>query len=379
MNIIHLKIKTQNMKEQLLMSGHSFKINNFDLIRLFAALQVAIIHTKTHLCITETSNVFNTIIAILELFPGVPIFFFISGYLISKSYEHSSNLKEYTKNRTFRIFPALILCNLIGIALVYSTGYFNSISFDWDEFLIWFAGQNTIIQFYNPDFMRDFGVGVLNGSLWTISVELQFYVLTPILYFVFSKFNKLLKTNTLLVLLILIFMSINVFYHHYRNIYENLFILKLAGVSFIPWFYMFLIGVFFQKNFHILYKYLQNKALYMLAIYLSLAYISKYIIGFPIGNTLNPFNFILLSIFIFSVSYSFQGLSNKILRKNDISYGVYIYHMLFVNLFVFYEYKHDLLFLVTVIFLTVIAAFFSWKALEKPILKSKRESIHIIK
>jgi peptidoglycan/LPS O-acetylase OafA/YrhL len=39
--------------------------------------------------------------------------------------------------------------------------------------------QLSIVQFYNPDFLRGYGVGVLNGSLWTISVELQFYVMLP--------------------------------------------------------------------------------------------------------------------------------------------------------------------------------------------------------
>jgi peptidoglycan/LPS O-acetylase OafA/YrhL len=361
------------------MTTRNFKINNFDLIRLFAALQVAFIHTKTHLSIDSSSTLFNTLIFLLDLFPGVPIFFFVSGYLISKSYEHSSNLKEYTRNRTFRIFPALILCNIIAVTFVYFTGYFNTIDFRWSEFLIWFTSQSSILQFYNPDFMREFGVGVLNGSLWTISVELQFYILIPILYLAFSVFGKLFKTNTMLIFLILIFMCINMVYNHYRGIHENLFILKLIGVSFLPWFYMFLIGVFFQKNFNTFHKYFVNKAIYLLPLYIIITYISKHILGFTTGNTINPINFILLSILIFSVSYSFQKLSDNLLNKNDISYGVYIYHMLFVNLFVFYEYTNNVSFVFMVISLTILSGILSWIVVEKPILKSKKESIHKIK
>lgn len=50
--------------------------NNFDLIRLFTALQVAILHMDRHL------NLNLSFANFLAYFPGVPIFFFISGYLI---------------------------------------------------------------------------------------------------------------------------------------------------------------------------------------------------------------------------------------------------------------------------------------------------------
>ena len=38
----------------------------------------------------------------------------------------------------------------------------------------------------HPDFLRGYGVGVLNGSLWTIPVELQFYALVPLIYWSLS-------------------------------------------------------------------------------------------------------------------------------------------------------------------------------------------------
>ena len=50
--------------------------NNFDLIRLFAASQVAITHASEHLGFN------HPIIDAIAFLPGVPIFFFISGFLI---------------------------------------------------------------------------------------------------------------------------------------------------------------------------------------------------------------------------------------------------------------------------------------------------------
>ena len=62
--------------------------NNFDILRLLAAFQVAFSHASTHL---EHSVTF---LWFLSLFPGVPIFFFLSGYLIYGSFQSSSNNKN---------------------------------------------------------------------------------------------------------------------------------------------------------------------------------------------------------------------------------------------------------------------------------------------
>ncbi len=86
--------------------------NNFDLIRLFAATQVAISHITSHLGIK------NQFLSLLDLFPGIPIFFFISGYLICGSYEQSmrstnTNVNFFIK-RFLRFYPALWLCFAIS-------------------------------------------------------------------------------------------------------------------------------------------------------------------------------------------------------------------------------------------------------------------------
>ena len=159
--------------------------NNFDLIRLFAASQVAISHISSHL------GVKSPILEVLELFPGVPIFFFVSGYLIYGSYEQSNkrpnpNLNFFIK-RFLRLFPALWLCFLLSILSIWASGYLSEVDFSILDFVAWIISQNTIFQFYNPDFMRGYGAGVINGSIWTIFVEIQFYILTPFIFFLLNK------------------------------------------------------------------------------------------------------------------------------------------------------------------------------------------------
>lgn len=100
-------------------------------------------------------------------FPGVPIFFAISGFLISASWERSNSLRKYFKNRFLRIYPALWFCFFLSVFVTSLTYEFKIFTFD---FFKWTLAQLTIGQFYNPDFFRDYGVGVVNGSLWTIPV-----------------------------------------------------------------------------------------------------------------------------------------------------------------------------------------------------------------
>ncbi len=72
--------------------------NNFDFIRLLAAMQVAVSHANGHLE-SELS------IPLLSYFPGVPIFFLVSGFLISLSYERSGSISVYALNRVLTCTP----------------------------------------------------------------------------------------------------------------------------------------------------------------------------------------------------------------------------------------------------------------------------------
>jgi peptidoglycan/LPS O-acetylase OafA/YrhL len=344
----------------------TFKINNFDIIRLLAALQVVFHHTVSHLNI-DASNMF--LFKISSYFPGVPVFFFVSGFLISKSFEKNPNLIEYAQNRALRIFPALIICTLFSITSVYMTGYFINKEFSFIEMGAWLLGQITFVQFYNPEFMRGFGTGVLNGSLWTISVELQFYIALPVVYWLFKLAKP--KHNIRLIFLIIFFLLVFMFYGSLLKEYSENILFQLFTVTFSPWFYMFLFGVLFQKNFNLLHKYLAGKTVYLFIIYIASAYYVDINLGWHFGNLLHPIMYIILSALIFSFAYTLPLLSNKILNRNDISYGVYIYHVPIINLFVYYNFTVNINYLCLVIIATLLGATMSWLFIEKASMKFK--------
>jgi len=65
--------------------------------------QVVFVHAAEHLNFA--------IPAIIGHFPGVPAFFFVSGFLIYASYLNAPG-RRYFENRFLRLFPALVFCNI---------------------------------------------------------------------------------------------------------------------------------------------------------------------------------------------------------------------------------------------------------------------------
>ena len=352
-----------------------FRVNNFDILRLIAALQVADNHTMVDLGVEYSSSF---IPALTTLFPGVPIFFFVSGFLISRSYENNPVITEYAQNRILRIYPALIVCTFAAVISVYLSGYLSKVEVGAGEIFIWIFGQISILQFYNPDFMREFGSGVLNGPIWTIAVELQFYIAVPILYWMFGL-AKPLRSNMKIVILILFFMMIHLAYYRFYEEFHNNIIFKIWGVSFLPWIYMFLVGTLFQRNYSTLSRLLSGKVLYLLPVYLIFAYISVNYFGWTMGNGINPVLFVLLASLLFSFAYSCPALSNNILKGNDISYGVYIYHIPVVNLLMYYGYVSNISYVFMAITITILLAIIFWLLIEKNSMKFKKHPLNPIK
>ena len=99
MRVTHHWTPTRNRADNF-----RFSENNFDLIRLIAAAEVAIRHSFHHIAPNVEAR---PLLWVLDFIPGVPIFFFLSGYLISRSWERSPSPRGFFHNRALRLFPAL--------------------------------------------------------------------------------------------------------------------------------------------------------------------------------------------------------------------------------------------------------------------------------
>jgi peptidoglycan/LPS O-acetylase OafA/YrhL len=331
-----------------------FTVNNFDLIRIFAATQVLVLHTIDRLAIAKPFYADP-----LAMFPGVPIFFVVSGFLVSASLDRSPNVRTYFRNRFLRIFPGLWVCLLATVAVAALFG-FNPLSLSG---LTWLAAQ-TVGLIYTPDFLSGFGMGSYNGSLWTIPVELQFYFVLPALYLVFGQ-RKLRGAAIAFAGFAAVAIAIKILFPG-LGLPTETGIEKLIRYSFLPHVYLFFFGAWLQLSGAWKTRAMAGKGVYWLAFYLAFRLLMP---GFPGGGIAGM---VLMGVAVISLAYT--GDSHDILKGRDISYGVYIYHGLVLNILIELGLtgRHELV-LVVLASAYVLGAM-SWFLIEKPSLRKKAKA-----
>ncbi|MDR1817128.1 MAG: acyltransferase [Puniceicoccales bacterium] len=389
-----------------------FSRNNFDLIRLFAATQVLLSHGSYYLAHHHieftwflAGGFYFWPIYYLKDFPGVPIFFVISGFLISASYERSQNLPEYFRNRFLRIYPALWVCLAFSVAVVLAF----RVPFTLAQLAKWLLAQTTIVQFYNPAFLRDFGIGsadggtagmgALNGSLWTIPVELQFYICFPLLFLLLAKILRKKPEGAAALGAFLVFLGIAAWVHlngaapllHALHATTGIGLRELGFLlneTVLPHFYLFLFGWVLQKNFHRLRPFFVDKGFVWLGAYIGFLMFTGWVLNIhrptetwrihtPFGTLpVELFSRLFLGCVTISCAYTLAGAARRILRGTDISYGVYIYHMVLINVFVMFGWHgHNFAWTLPLLAATYAIAWLSWRFVEKPALAHKHRTI----
>jgi len=266
---------------------------------------------------------------------------------------------------------------LLNLVMVWATGYFSDVQASFLDILLLYLGKTTILQFYNPEFMRQFGDGVLNGSLWTICVELQFYVLTPFLYKLLLQ-GRRLSPNVVLITCIAVSIICNRLLYSLQPEFHESNLWKLARVSFLPWIYMFLTGALVQRNFQTISKLIRpNLFVPCMLAYSAYAWL-LYRNGFAFNNSISPLLFFPLAAVTLVAAYSGPDIARRLLKGHDFSYGIYVYHIPFMNMFLYYGLQGKISYVASVIVVTIVTAIASWFLIERPSLRHKRRATHPI-
>jgi peptidoglycan/LPS O-acetylase OafA/YrhL len=155
--------------------------NNFDIVRLLLACIVVLVHSYD---LSESASL-APLRTILSSRMGVECFFVISGFLIFASYERCSGLGEYFSNRAWRILPGYWLSTLFCLLIAFSHR-----SFHVGKFLL---ANLTFANFLAPGIPGVFTrnpLNAMNGALWTIKIEVMFYIVVPAIVWLCRKLNR---------------------------------------------------------------------------------------------------------------------------------------------------------------------------------------------
>src|SRR5690348_16573762 len=165
------------------------RANNFDALRLVAALSVMFSHSFLIAGGSEADEPFVRLSGnqcVLGLV-GVFVFFVISGYLVTGSYCRRPVPGRFALHRILRIYPGLIV-NLFVCAFVLGPLVTSLPLHDYlgSGKLYDYLGQYFVLTPRSPPLpgvtFVDNGVGnIVNGSLWTLRYEMMMYAMVLLL------------------------------------------------------------------------------------------------------------------------------------------------------------------------------------------------------
>jgi peptidoglycan/LPS O-acetylase OafA/YrhL len=288
------------------------KDNNFNLIRLIAALAVlfthcfALVHgVEAQPLRTSLGMTFGTI--------AVDVFFVISGFLVTGSLFYRKSTREFLLARCLRIYPALFVMVMFSVFVIGL--YFTTIPDS--EFLknretIRFALKNSIlftgIIYELPGvFAKSPHINAVNGSLWTMPHEILMYAMLAFLWFILrpATESRLKVFRKCLVIMAVAALPLDIANHQ---------------VVFVKWHTLHLFFMFFSGAAYCVLKdhVFLNGRLFVFAV-----------AGLLLATMNKPAFLVIYSLVIayvvFYLAYVPRGAIRKFNQLGDYSYGTYLY------------------------------------------------------
>jgi peptidoglycan/LPS O-acetylase OafA/YrhL len=302
------------------------RIHEFEALRGFLALWVVIGHVIVHTGYTPKSLRIFSLIAMPGL--AVDVFIILSGFVIFDLIDTKrEGYVPFIVRRFFRIFPLYIVALAIGAlsaglmlnwvqTFPWKTGFIEG-TVPIDQSTIAYLPQHLLVHLTAlhglvPDKILPFSEYGIVGQAWSISVEWQFYLVAPLLYF------SLKKRPAVLGFTVIALIAIHSLYWLGEGFAVNQAQYFLTGI----------ICYFVYKHFPRLD-----------GVYLFLGSISA--IAACLWYAARPFSLILWIIFFASALHAKHGASNLVSKlaamrwaqfMGKLSYSIYLLHMFVVML-----------------------------------------------
>lgn len=314
--------------------------NSFDLLRLLAAAIVLLSHSFRSFGYTKPAY----LMWLTDGATGVAMLFGISGFLIFMSYDRGYNqphkLLSFYIKRILRIYPALITMYL-GVAVLDCINGDN---------IFTLGSLYTLFKAILYPNASIYAVGIYNGVLCTLGYELTFYLLVPILYKIYKNKGHAFWIISILVLWL-------------ANYFDSYFVTLFGDVNVINFLYEFMIGAYIYMHRDFLLNRLAKPAviIVLICIYSVVWSIYSYTDFIPhIGSVHSAFITWLVPLTTVLTAFTL-GKHNL---KFDISYGIYIWHMIVITQVLMY-FEPTVPTLIVCIVIIIAAAIASWLLIEK--------------
>lgn len=337
--------------------------NNFDLLRLLFSIVVFLVHAYT----LSGSSILYPLTLFLSSEIAVKSFFIVSGFLIFMSYENTNSISNYLSKRVRRIYPAyfavVILCAIFGLFFT-QVSIEDYISINWLKYL---AANLLFLNFLHPELPGLFvsnQYAAVNGALWTLKIEVMFYLSVPFFVLMMRKFGRW----QILVVLYLASLCYRVGIEmwgiaNHSPIYQEL-LRQLPGqmVYFVAGAALY----YYLNSFKRYWKFLLAGAVVILIVQRLL----------PL-SWLEPMALAVVVIFLACI-FPFLGNCGK---YGDFSYGIYIVHFPILQVLISYglfEYS-PVVGLIIAAILVLSIAYLSWHLLEKRFLRKSSHYVEVNK
>ncbi|MDD2774380.1 MAG: acyltransferase [Gallionella sp.] len=335
------------------------KSNNFDLLRFLFAFVVFLVHAHL-LSDAEPLSIFSELVS-----SGIAVkcFFVVSGFLIFMSYEKSHSTRHYLVKRIRRIYPAYFFVVVAfafigGLLSTYSMADYFSLGF------VKYLAANLLflgfLQANLPGLFESNTLHAVNGALWSLKIEVMFYVFVPLAVMTFRKWGKLPLLLTLYVLSSIFWMAMTYLTEKTGSgVYRELQV-QLPGQ--LTYFIAGAMAYYYLATFVKYATALVIFALFAVACQSWLPWVA-----------IEP---LVLAILVVYAACVIPPLGNFD-KYGDFSYGIYIVHFPILQIMVGYHLfqPNPWVGLLLATILVLLSSFLLWHFIEKPFL---RKSSHYV-
>jgi peptidoglycan/LPS O-acetylase OafA/YrhL len=344
------------LKNTEIFSSSISNSNSFDFLRLFFAFSVFVAHFGE----LTSHRIYFPVSASM----AIAGFFIISGFLITRSFYRSQNIADFALKRIRRIAPAYLLVVIFCAGLLVLISSFPAKDYFLSKhFFKYLISNSLFLNFIQPSlpgvFSGNFFPEAVNGSLWTIKVELFLYATVPLTAFLLKK-RKLPVISGIYLFSVLFSYSMIWIAEKTGN---NLFLILQR--QFLGQIKFFISGTFVLFYF----DFIINRNAKIIIPVAAAIFLSRYFFSFWLIELFYPAAF---AVIIIWCAYRFKKLA-ILTRAGDFSYGFYLLHFPVIQIFVHSGWLNESPVLMFVACFSTVYCLSGilWHLLEKRILKRK--------